>query len=94
MTANEIGALGFAPVLGQHNRYPDRGSGTFQNGEWRLRRHFSPLSAYSHDGLADVAVAKNDDATAIRHFETSLTLDPDNDYAVRGLARIRERQSH
>ncbi len=52
-----------------------------------------PQSAYSHDGLADVAVAKNDDATAIRHFETSLTLDPDNDYAAGKLARIRERQS-
>lgn len=52
-----------------------------------------PQSAYSHDGLADIAVAQNDDAIAIRHFETSLALDPDNDYAVRGLARIRERQS-
>jgi len=48
-----------------------------------------PQSAYSHDGLADIAVAEGDYATAVRHFETSLRLDPDNEYAVKGLERAR-----
>ncbi|RZJ44938.1 MAG: hypothetical protein EON87_08750 [Brevundimonas sp.] len=55
--------------------------------EFALREF--PRSAYSHDGLADIAVAEGDYATAVRHFETSLTLDPDNDYAVKGLERTR-----
>lgn len=46
-----------------------------------------PRSAYSYDGLADIALAEGDRATAIRHFETSLEIDPENDYAVKGLAR-------
>jgi len=50
-----------------------------------------PRSAYSHDGLADIAVAEGDFAAAIRHFETSLSLDPANDYAVKGLERARGR---
>jgi len=49
-----------------------------------------PQSAYSYDGLADIAVAEGKYETAIRHFETSLRIDPDNDYAVKGLARARE----
>ncbi len=49
-----------------------------------------PRSAYSYDGLADVAARRGDFTTAIRHFQTSLEMDPDNDYAVRGLARARE----
>lgn len=48
-----------------------------------------PRSAYSHDGLADIAVAEGDYPAAIRHFETSLSLDPANDYAVKGLERAR-----
>lgn len=48
-----------------------------------------PRSAYSHDGLADIAAAEGDNATAIRHFETSLAIDPTNEYAVEGLERVR-----
>lgn len=51
--------------------------------------HEFPQSAYSYDGLADIAVAEGDYATAVRHFETSLRLDPDNEYAVKGLERAR-----
>ncbi len=50
-----------------------------------------PQSAYSHDGLADVAAAEGDYAAAISHFEASLRLDPKNEYAVDGLKRVRER---
>lgn len=50
-----------------------------------------PQSAYAHDGLADVAAAEGDYATAITHFEHSLRLDPENDYAVEGLERVRKR---
>ena len=49
-----------------------------------------PRSAYSHDGLADIAAAEGDNATAIRHFETSLAIDPTNEYAVKGLERLRQ----
>jgi CubicO group peptidase (beta-lactamase class C family) len=49
-----------------------------------------PRSAYSYDGLADLAAVRGDFATAVRHFETSLRLDPENEYAIRGLARARE----
>jgi len=49
-----------------------------------------PKSAYSYDGLADIAAAEGDLRTAIRHFETSLQLEPDNDYAIKGLARLRK----
>lgn len=48
-----------------------------------------PGSAYSHDGLADIAVAQGDYATAVHHFQTSLALDPENEYAVKGLERAR-----
>lgn len=48
-----------------------------------------PQTIYSYDGLADVAAAEGDYATAIRHFETSLRLDPTNEYAVKGLERVR-----
>lgn len=49
-----------------------------------------PRSAYSYDGLADIAAHRGDFATAIRHFQTSLGLDPENDYAIRGLALARQ----
>lgn len=52
-----------------------------------------PRSAYSHDGLADVAAYQGDYATAIRHFEASLALDPTNEYAVKGLQRVRALQA-
>lgn len=48
-----------------------------------------PQSAYSYDGLADIAVLRGDRETAIRHFQSSLKLDPKNEYAVRGLERAR-----
>jgi CubicO group peptidase (beta-lactamase class C family) len=53
-----------------------------------------PRSAYSYDGLADVAAQRGDFATAIRHFETSLGIDPENEYAIQGLERVRERRAH
>jgi len=48
-----------------------------------------PRSAYAYDGLADIAIAEGDYTAAIRHFETSLRIDPSNEYAIRGLARVR-----
>lgn len=52
-----------------------------------------PQSAYSYDGLADIAVAEGDYDTAISHFETSLRIDPRNDYAMEGLERLRAHSS-
>lgn len=49
-----------------------------------------PGSAYSHDGLADIAAERGDTAGAIGHFERSLALDPKNEYAIKGLARLRK----
>ena len=49
-----------------------------------------PASAYSHDGLADIAAERGDTAGAIAHFERSLALDPKNEYASKGLARLRK----
>jgi CubicO group peptidase (beta-lactamase class C family) len=48
-----------------------------------------PRSAYSYDGLADIAAAEGDAAAAIRYFETSLAIDPTNEYAMKGLERVR-----
>ncbi len=48
-----------------------------------------PQSAYSYDGLADIADAKGDTATAIALFEKSRAIDPENSYAIEGLARLR-----
>lgn len=49
-----------------------------------------PRSAYSYDGLADIAALRNDFTTTVQHFQTSLEIDSDNEYATRGLARARE----
>lgn len=49
-----------------------------------------PRSAYSHDGLADIALTEGQTEVAIRHFELSLELDPTNEYAIDGLKKIRE----
>ena len=48
-----------------------------------------PRSAYSHDGLADVALAEGQIEVAVRHFEMSLALDPTNEYAIKGLEQVR-----
>ncbi len=48
-----------------------------------------PRSAYSYDGLADIALAEGDYDAAIRHFEASLAIDPTNEYAVKGLEQVR-----
>lgn len=48
-----------------------------------------PDLTYTWDGLADSAAARDDRSAAIDYFERSLKLDPSNDYAVRGLARLR-----
>lgn len=53
-----------------------------------------PGSAYSHDGLADIALAEGDHAGAVAHFEISLRLDPENEYAADGLKRLREGLPH
>ncbi len=48
-----------------------------------------PDLTYAWDGLADSAAARDDRSAAIGYFEHSLKLDPSNDYAVRGLAKLR-----
>lgn len=50
-----------------------------------------PGSAYSYDGLADVAVERDDRTKAVAYFEKSLSLDSTNDYASAGLERLRQR---
>ncbi len=52
-----------------------------------------PRSAYSYDGLADIAASQGNYAKAIQHFEKSLRIEPDNEYAVLGLERARELRS-
>lgn len=47
-----------------------------------------PKSAYSHDGLADIAVAEDDPKQAITLFHQSLALDPTNTYASDALKRL------
>lgn len=51
-----------------------------------------PRSAYAYDGFADIAIAEGDYGAAIRHFETSLRIDPSNEYAQRGIDRVRALQ--
>lgn len=48
-----------------------------------------PKLAYAWDGLADVAIARDDRAAAAVFFERSLKVDPSNDYAKAGLAKLR-----
>lgn len=48
-----------------------------------------PDLTYAWDGLADSAAARDDRSVAIDYFERSLKLDPSNEYAVRGLAKLR-----
>jgi CubicO group peptidase (beta-lactamase class C family) len=48
-----------------------------------------PTSAYSYDGLADVADERGETAKAIALFEKSLALDPTNTYASAALKRLR-----
>ncbi|QXT36099.1 serine hydrolase [Sphingomonas sanguinis] len=47
-----------------------------------------PKSAYSHDGLADIAVAEGNPKQAIDLFRRSLALDPTNSYAADALKRL------
>jgi hypothetical protein len=47
-----------------------------------------PKSAYSYDGLADAALATDDIALAKKYFETSLRIDPANQYAIDALKRL------
>jgi len=53
-----------------------------------------PRSAYAYDGFADIAIAEGDYGAAIRHFETSLRIDPSNVYAQRGLEHVGEMSAH
>jgi CubicO group peptidase (beta-lactamase class C family) len=55
--------------------------------EYNLTQY--PKSAYSYDGLGDIAEAGGDKEQAIAQFEKSLSLKPDNEYAVEALARLR-----
>ncbi|WP_420140738.1 serine hydrolase [Sphingomonas sp.] len=48
-----------------------------------------PDLTYALDGLADSAAARGDRAAAIGFFEQSLKRDPANDYAIKGLAKLR-----
>lgn len=54
---------------------------------FNLEQH--PGSSYSHDGLADVALARGDNALAARYFEQALSLDPANEYAKAAVERLR-----
>lgn len=47
-----------------------------------------PNSAYSYDGLADIAEAEGDRDKAVALFGKSLGIDADNKYAVEALARL------
>ncbi len=60
---------------------------------FRFNLTIYPKSAYSHDGLADIAVAEGDLAGAITLFQQSLALDPANTYASDALKRLRETPS-
>jgi CubicO group peptidase (beta-lactamase class C family) len=57
---------------------------------FRFNLSLFPKSAYSHDGLADIAVAEGDRTLAIALFEQSLTLDPGNRYASDALLKLRD----
>lgn len=52
-----------------------------------------PRSAYSYDGLADIAAAEGDYESSLHHFERSLEIDPSNEYAAAGLERFRAHRS-
>jgi CubicO group peptidase (beta-lactamase class C family) len=54
--------------------------------QFNLRQR--PASAYSLDGLADIAIVRGQKTKAISLFEQSLKIDPDNDYAKRALKRL------
>lgn len=47
-----------------------------------------PKSAYSYDGLADIAAEQGDKKQAIAYFEKSLALDAGNKYARQGVKRM------
>lgn len=55
---------------------------------FRLNLSVYPKSAYSHDGLADIAVAEGDRDQALALFRRSLALDPTNSYASDALKRL------
>ncbi|WP_428627467.1 serine hydrolase [Sphingopyxis sp.] len=54
--------------------------------EYNLKQY--PKSAYSYDGLADIAATEGDKAEATALFGKSLGIDPENRYAVEALARL------
>lgn len=54
-----------------------------------LNLEYFPKSAYTYDGLADVAGERSDEQKAIAYFRKSLSLDPENDYARQRLMRLR-----
>lgn len=55
---------------------------------FRFNLTIHPTSAYSHDGLADIAIAEGDSRQAIALFTQSLALDPTNSYAGDALKRL------
>lgn len=57
---------------------------------FKLNLEGFPQSAFSYDGLADIAAAQGDKQKAVAYFEKSLSLDPKNRYAVDALARLRK----
>lgn len=56
---------------------------------FRFNLELFPKSAYSYDGLADIALERNDRKQAAAHFERSLAMDPANEYASEALERLR-----
>lgn len=57
-------------------------------GVFRFGLQRFPDLTYAWDGLADVATARDDRETAVAFFKHSLKLDPNNDYAIKGLAKL------
>lgn len=55
---------------------------------FRFNLTIYPKSAYSHDGLADIAVAEGNPKQAIVLFRQSLALEPTNNYASDALKRL------
>lgn len=74
--------VGLGYDLYEARRYADA------NAIFRFNLTIYPKSAYSRDGLADIAVAEGDRTGAITLFEQSLALDPTNTYASNALRRL------
>lgn len=61
--------------------------------KYQQARNQDSTDSYAPLGLGDVAVARNDDATAERYYQQALRMDKGNSNAARGLANIYRRHS-